>query len=261
MADQPNTQPLSYTEAGSGRPLLILHGLFGSKRNWGAIAKQLSSQHRVFSLDLRNHGESPWDQVMNYPALAADVARFIHDHGLGPCDVIGHSMGGKTAMTLALTHPELVRSLIVVDIAPAPSPGTFIHYVEALRAMDLSTVSSRKDADALLAPTEKNPGIRAFLLQNLENGTDGFSWRVNLDALAAAMKDLLDWPEANHRPYPGPSLFLAGGTSNYIRPQHHAEIARLFTHSRVEVLPGVGHWAHAENPQMFLSHVTGFLKT
>lgn len=266
MAEQPTPLPapqaLAYTEAGSGRPLLILHGLFGSKRNWGAIAKQLSSHHRVFSLDLRNHGESPWDQVMTYPALATDVARFIHDHGLGPCDVIGHSMGGKTAMTLALTHPELVRSLIVVDIAPAPSPGTFIHYVEALRAIDLGTVASRKDADALLAPAEKNPGIRAFLLQNLENGADGFSWRVNLDALAAAMKNLLDWPEQpNHRPYQGPSLFLAGGASNYIRPQHHGEIARLFPQSRVEVLPGVGHWAHAENPHLFLSHVTDFLKT
>jgi pimeloyl-ACP methyl ester carboxylesterase len=256
----PSPLTLSYTEAGAGKPLLILHGLFGSKRNWGAIAKALAGHRRVFSLDLRNHGESPWDADMTYPALAADVARFIHDHGLGAPDVIGHSMGGKTAMTLALGHPELVRSLTVVDISPAPSPGTFIHYVEALRAMDLSQVTSRKDADALLAPTEKNPGIRAFLLQNLESGDGGYAWRVNLEALAGAMSDLLDWPEQPHgHSYRGPSLFLAGGASDYIGPHHHAEIMRLFPAARIEVMPGVGHWAHAEAPELFLNHVRTFL--
>lgn len=251
---------LSFTETGAGAPLLILHGLFGSKRNWGAIAKALSSHRRVICLDLRNHGESPWDDTMTYPALAADVARFIHDHGLGKVDVIGHSMGGKAAMTLALTHPEAVKSLTIVDISPAPSPGTFIHYVEALKAMDLSQIASRKDADAMLAPTEANPGIRAFLLQNLESGSEGYGWRVNLDALHAAMADLLDFGVQPHgRSYKGPTLFLAGGASDYIGPHHHAEIERLFPKAAIEVMPGVGHWAHAEAPNLFLKHVTGFL--
>ncbi|PIW25863.1 MAG: alpha/beta hydrolase [Rhodospirillales bacterium CG15_BIG_FIL_POST_REV_8_21_14_020_66_15] len=259
MAD-PTPLPLAFTDTGAGRPLLILHGLFGSKRNWGAIAKVLSAHRRVLSLDLRNHGESPWDPVMTYPALAADVAHFIHAHGLGCPDVIGHSMGGKTAMTLALAHPELVRALCVVDIAPAPSPGTFIHYVEALRAMDLSHIVSRKDADALLAAAEKNPGIRAFLLQNLESGSGGYAWRVNLEALSAAMENLLDFAAPSPgRSYKGPTLFLAGGASNYIGPHHHGEIERLFPAARVEVLPGVGHWAHAEAPNLFLKHVTDFL--
>ena len=259
MAD-PTPLSLAFTDNGAGKPLVILHGLFGSKRNWGAIAKSLSAHRRVLCLDLRNHGESPWDAAMTYPALAADVAHFIGTHDLGAADVIGHSMGGKAAMTLALGHPELVASLTVVDIAPAPSPGTFIHYVEALRAMDLPRITSRKEADALLAPAEANPGIRAFLLQNLESGTDGFKWRVNLDALSAAMKDLLDFaPPPHGHSYHGPALFLAGGASDYIGPQHHAEIERLFPAARIEILPGVGHWAHAEAPELFLNHVTGFL--
>jgi len=259
MAD-PIPLPLAFTDSGAGKPLVILHGLFGSKRNWGAIAKSLSAHRRVLCLDLRNHGESPWDAAMTYPALAADVAHFIHAHGLGPIDVIGHSMGGKAAMTLALAHPELVGSLTVVDIAPAPSPGTFIHYVEALRAIDLSRIASRKDADAQLASAERNSGIRAFLLQNLESGDGGFKWRVNLDALSAAMEDLLDFETPPHgHSYRGPALFLAGGASDYIGPHHHGEIERLFPAARVEVLPGVGHWAHAEAPALFLNHVKGFL--
>ncbi|UTW51160.1 alpha/beta fold hydrolase [bacterium SCSIO 12827] len=258
----PSPLSLAFTDSGAGKPLVILHGLFGSKRNWGAIAKALAGTRRVLCLDLRNHGESPWDPAMNYPALAADVAHFIRSKGLGAADVIGHSMGGKAAMTLALSHPELVGSLTVVDIAPAPPPGTFIHYVEALRAIDLSRITSRKDADAQLAPVEKNPGIRAFLLQNLESGADGFTWRVNLDALSAAMEDLLDFETPPHgHSYRGPALFLAGGASDYIDPHHHGEINRLFPAARVEVLPGVGHWAHAEAPELFLNHVKGFLGT
>ena len=259
MAD-PTPLSLAFMDSGAGKPLVILHGLFGSKRNWGAIAKALSAHRRVLCLDLRNHGDSPWDAAMTYPALAADVAHFIGTHDLGAVDVIGHSMGGKAAMTLALSHPELVDRLTVVDIAPAPSPGTFIHYVEALRAMDLSRIASRKDADAQLAPAEPNPGIRAFLLQNLESGDRGFKWRVNLDALNAAMKVLLDFaPPSPGTNFPGPALFLAGGASDYIGPQHHAEIGRLFPAARVEVLPGVGHWAHAEAPELFLNHVKDFL--
>lgn len=256
----PTPLSLAFTDSGAGKPLVILHGLFGSKRNWGAIAKALSAQRRVLCLDLRNHGESPWAPEMTYPALAADVAHFIRSQGLGGADVIGHSMGGKAAMTLALSHPELVDSLTVVDIAPAPSPGTFIHYVDALRAVDLATIASRKDADAQLAPAEKNPGIRAFLLQNLESGPEGFSWRVNLEALSGAMEDLLDFDTPPHgHSYHGPALFLAGGASDYIGPHHHGEIKRLFPATHIEVLPGVGHWAHAEAPDLFLHHVTDFL--
>ncbi|MEQ8226902.1 MAG: alpha/beta fold hydrolase [Rhodospirillales bacterium] len=258
----PSPVSLAFSETGDGAPLLILHGLFGSKRNWGGIAKALAAGRRVICLDLRNHGESPWDATMTYPALAADVAHFIQTHDLGPVDMIGHSMGGKAAMTLALAHPELLKTLTVVDIAPAPSPGTFIHYVEALKAMDLAQVTSRKDADALLAPTEGNPGIRAFLLQNLESTSDGYAWRVNLEALSAAMADLLNFDTPPQgQSYDGPALFLAGGASDYIQPQHHAEIQRLFPAARIENLPGIGHWAHAEAPELFLQHVTGFLGT
>lgn len=251
---------LAFWETGAGRPLVILHGLFGAKRNWGMVAKALSPHRRVFCLDMRNHGESPWADTMTYPAMAADVAHFIHRHALGAVDLVGHSMGGKAAMALALAHPELLRSLTVVDIAPATSPGTFIHYVAALRAMDLSAVKTRKEADALLAPAEANPGIRGFLLQNLESGNDGFTWRVNLDALGGAMEDLLAWPAPPHgRSFSGPALFLAGGASDYIRTHHHGEITRLFPQAEIRVLPGIGHWVHAEAPTLFLEHLQRFL--
>jgi len=256
----PAALDLAFSDTGAGRPIVILHGLFGSKRNWGAIAKAQSAHHRVLCLDMRNHGESPWADEMTYSAMAADVARFIQRHGLGPVDLVGHSMGGKAAMTLALAHPELLNSLTVVDIAPAPSPGTFIHYVAALSKMDLSAVASRKDADALLAPAEANAGIRAFLLQNLESGPEGFRWRVNLAALAGAMEDLLDFPSpAPGQAYDGPALVLAGGASDYITPQHHAGIHRLFPKARIEVVAGAGHWLHAEAPNLFLRHLADFL--
>jgi len=258
-----DTVELSYAMSGSADtrdpPLIILHGLFGSKRNWGAIAKALSETRQVFCLDLRNHGESPWSDRMDYAAMAADVAAFINAHADGQADVIGHSMGGKAAMTLALTHPDKVRNLTVVDIAPAPSPGTFIHYVKALKAMDLEALSSRKDADMQLTPSEANPGIRAFLLQNLESSDVGFRWRVNLDVLADRMADLLDFPDPGNQTFGGPALFLAGGASDYVTAAHHDGISRLFPNSRIETMAGIGHWAHAEAPALFLEHVREFL--
>ena len=261
MAD---TVDLSYSDtgpvAGSEPPIIILHGLFGSKRNWGAIAKVLSQSRRVFCLDLRNHGESPWSDRMDYGAMADDVAAFIDGHAGGHADVIGHSMGGKAAMILALYHPDKVRYLTVVDIAPAPSPGTFIHYIKALKAMDLSRVSSRKEADAQLASTEANPGIRAFLLQNLESDDGGFTWRVNLDVLAARMADLLGFPDPGARTFGNPTLFIAGGASTYVTPGHHDAINGLFPIADIEIMPGVGHWAHAEAPDLFLSLVQAFLQ-
>ncbi len=251
---------LSFSQAGAGKPVVILHGLFGSKRNWGAIAKHLSRDRRVLCLDLRNHGSSPWDPAMTYGAMAADVAAFIRGHALKDVTLIGHSMGGKAAMALALAHPELIARLAVVDIAPAASPGTFIHYVEALKAMDLSRVKSRKDADRLLAPVEAEPGIRTFLLQNLESAGEGYRWRVNLEALAANMADLLDWPEPDYgQSYAGPALFLAGGASDYIGPHHHGDIARLFPKAHIKVLPGIGHWIHAQAPDLFLKHIETFI--
>ncbi|MEK9672414.1 MAG: alpha/beta fold hydrolase [Rhodospirillaceae bacterium] len=255
------TEPvtLASAETGGGDPLIILHGLFGSKRNWGVIAKALAADRRVICLDMRNHGESPWAEPMTYPAMAADVAAFIQDIATGPVDLMGHSMGGKAAMMLALMEPDLINRLIVVDIAPSTSPGTFIHYAKALKAMDLGAVGSRKDADALLAPTEPNPDIRAFLLQNLESGADGFRWRVNLDGLAASMEDLLAWPAPGAPAFDKPSLFLAGGASDYVTPDHHAGIRSLFADARIETMPGVGHWAHAEAPGLFLDHVGEFL--
>lgn len=251
---------LSYQDIGHGAPLLILHGLFGSKRNWGAIAKALSAHHRVLSLDLRNHGDSPWVDGMDYRDMAGDVSGFIHQHGLGPCTVIGHSMGGKTAMTLALTHPELVKRLVVVDIAPVERETGFGAYIEAMAEVPLPACESRADVEEHLADVVTNKMVRTFLTQNLIRDDNGFRWRINLSALADGMDEIADFPDpARHQSYTGPTLFMAGAQSDYIQSHHMGDITRLFPKSDVTHIPGAGHWLHAEAPEVFLQEVKVFL--
>jgi len=247
---------LAHTELGCGTPLIILHGLFGSKRNWGTIAKALSAHHRVFSLDLRNHGDSPWDTDMRYEALAADVTAFIHRHGLAPCTVMGHSMGGKTAMTLALNTPHMVARLVVVDIAPVTNTSGLHAYVKAMIEVPLADCPSRADVDAHLSMVVPNASVRQFLLQNLgrENGT--FSWRLNLTALDAGMDDIHGFP---HIPpghaYLGPTTFITGGASDYVQPEHEGVIKALFPKARIIPILGAGHWLHAEAQEAFLKEL------
>lgn len=258
----PTTSPveLSYQDMGQGEPLLILHGLFGSKRNWGAIAKKLSQHHRVLSLDLRNHGDSPWVDGMHYQDLAADVAHFIKRHALGPCTVMGHSMGGKTAMILALAHPELVKRLLVVDMAPVERETGFNAYIEAMAAVPLAECDSRQDIEAHLEDVVREKMVRTFLVQNVVRSDNGFEWRINLAALDAGMYDIADFPEPQGcHSYKGPVQFVAGAASDYVQPHHITEIERLFPKAQVAHIPGAGHWLHAEAPELFLNEVTGFL--
>lgn len=254
------TIDLSHVELGTGTPIIILHGLFGSKRNWGAVAKALSARHRVFALDLRNHGESPWDDDVGYEALAADVAAFIHRHALAPCTVIGHSMGGKTAMTLALKHAELVERLVVVDIAPASNSSSLHDFIKAMMAVPLAASQSRKDVEAHLAPVIKDVGVRQFLLQNLVRADDTFAWRLNLSALDAHMNTIHGFPTfAPGHSYKGPTTFITGANSTYVQPHHTAEIHRLFPSAILTPIPGAGHWVHAEAQEAFLAAVWGVL--
>jgi esterase len=243
-----------------GDPLVILHGLLGSARNWSTIAKQLALTHRVFVLDLRNHGRSPWAESMSFDAMAGDVAALIDAQRLRPAAVLGHSLGGKVAMRLALTRPELVARLVVVDVAPVAYAHSFGPFLEAMAAVDLSVVQRRTDAERQLERTLDDPVICNFLLQNLVKTGDGFAWRVNLEALAANMPELLGFPALDGATaYRGSTLFIAGSRSRYIKDEHRPLIERLFPAAELVTIAGAGHWVQAERPAEFLTELQRFL--
>ncbi|MBF9058938.1 alpha/beta fold hydrolase [Rhodobacterales bacterium HKCCSP123] len=235
-------------------PILIAHGLFGSARNWGVIAKRLSATRRVLTVDMRNHGESPWKGAHGYPDLAADLAEVIAAHG-GQADVLGHSMGGKAAMALALTTPAVVRRLIVADIAPVAYGHTQQHLVDAMREIDLSRIETRGDADRQLAAHVAEPGVRAFLLQSLD--VKGKRWRLNLDVLERDMPLILGWPDLGGS-FEGPALFLAGAESDYVGREDRPAIKALFPNAKFAKIPGAGHWLHADRPREFEASVAAF---
>ncbi len=251
---------LAVTELGAGPPVALLHGLLGAGQNFGAIQKALALRgHRVLALDLRNHGASPQAPSMSYPEMAADVAGTLEAAGAWPASVIGHSMGGKVAMALALARPEGVARLCVADIAPR-SYGTplFTRYVAAMRAIPLRPGLTRREADAALADAVPNPALRGFLLQNLLFAESPPRWRVALDVLAAEMATIGGWPDLPGR-YDGPVLVLAGDASDYVAPADHARFRALFPAARFGTI-AAGHWLHAENPAAFLAAVTAFLE-
>jgi pimeloyl-ACP methyl ester carboxylesterase len=240
-------------EGAGGTPLLIAHGLFGSARTWGPIAKRLADARPVTAVDMRNHGQSPFTETHGYDDLAADLAGAI---GAAPADVLGHSMGGKAAMMLALSRPERVRRLVVADIAPAAYGHSQSHLIAAMRGLDPGAVSRRSEADARLAPAIPDPTTRAFLLQSLD--LKAGRWTLNLDALEREMDSITGWPAPEGR-FEGPALFLAGGASDYVRPDHRDAIRALFPAARIARIPEAGHWLHAERPREFEAAVRAFL--
>jgi esterase len=256
--------PLNTIDAEPGSPtalppLLILHGLLGSARNWGGVVKILGERRRVLALDLPNHGSSPWTEVMDYPFMAREIAKVIENLG-EPAAVLGHSMGGKAAMMLALTRPELVERLVVVDIAPVSYGHTFAPYVKAMRAVPLAEAKARSDVEAHLASAIADKGVRAFLMQNLEGGAGGYRWRPNLAVLHAHMDEILAFPAfADEVCYEGPALFVSGADSDYIRPAHQDIIEHLFPAAEMVEIIGAGHWVHADQPAAFLEAVAAFL--
>ena len=259
-----STVPLNFDSAGDGADsdTVILHGLFGMGRNWAGIARTLSATRRMLTADLRNHGDSPWDDEMTYEAMAGDVAELIESHCRPPAQVIGHSMGGKTAMTLALTRPELVARLVVVDIAPVPYDHDFEGHLRAMANLDVGAFERRSAAEAALLDALGDPFLARFLIRNLKADPEhhGFAWGVNLDALARHMDDILDFPvfEADAA-YEGPALFVAGAESDYIQPHHQGEIQRLFPMAETRVIDGAGHWAHADKPERVTALLADFL--
>lgn len=238
-------------------PLLIAHGLFGSARNWGVIARRLADRREVLAVDMRNHGDSPRFATQSYADMAADLAGVIAAHG-GRADVLGHSMGGKAAMVLALTEGAMVNRLVVADIAPVAYAHDQTRHIAALRGLDLSGLTSRAEADRRLAATVPDPALRAFFLQSLDLQSIPPRWRINLDVLEAEMPGIIGWPPVTGR-FDGPTLFLSGSLSDYVLPEYRGAITALFPRARFAKIPGAGHWLHAEKPRAFEETLRVFL--
>lgn len=249
--------PATRPEAASSTPLLIAHGLFGSARNWGVIARHLAQNRPVVVADMRNHGHSPRAETQSYADMAADLAEVIAAHG-GKADLLGHSMGGKAAMQLALTRPDLLRKLVIADIAPVAYAHDQSHHIAAMRNLDLSHLSSRSEADRRLASEVADPALRAFFLQSLDLKTTPPEWRLNLKVLEREMPNIVGWSGTAGQ-FEGPTLFLTGSESPYVKPEYRQGIRSQFPKARFAKLPGAGHWLHADRPREFEAAVDVFL--
>lgn len=256
------TVALAYNQFGEeGEAIVIVHGLFGSARNWQAIAKRLAARYRVFAVDLRNHGESPWAPTMSFPEMADDLGAFLDARGLDEAIVIGHSVGGKTAMRMALQHPDRVDALVVVDIAPVSYDHTHLELVEAMAAPDLGGLQRRSEVEERLAASIPDAPTRRFLMQNVVTTESGLAWRINLDAIAQSMPALTDFPDEGGHEYDGRALFISGERSDYIDTRHHDAIFALFPQCEFAVIADAGHRVHAEQPDRFLGRVVDFLES
>ena len=230
-------------------PVMIVHGLYGSGRNWGVIAKRLSDQFFVITVDLRNHGDSPWLDTHNYHVMADDLVEVINSLNIKP-NIIGHSMGGKAAMVLALKRPNLVRNLIIADIAPVKYEHDQSQFIEAMQKVDLSKVEKRSDATLALSKFVEDKSLQNFFTQSLD--IKAKRWKLNLKVLRSEMSEILSFPEIEGE-FSGHSLFLKGEKSDYIKSEHRKLIKSLFTKARFATFKEAGHWLHAEKPREFES--------
>jgi esterase len=250
----------------SGPRVAFLHGLFGQGKNFTATAKALRDSCRVTLLDLPNHGRSGWTERFSYPETAAAIGSQLAAASPDPVNLIGHSLGGKVAMVLALRQPDLMERLCVVDVAPVryQTQSTFGEYVRGLRAVDLDRLPDRATADAVLRPYVPDDVVRGFLLQNLrrEHTPDGprWRWQLNLDLLGDRLTEIGDWPHLQTPPYDGPVLWIAGASSDYILPEHAVPMRRLFPRAKLVTVKNAGHWVHSEQPEIFLAILRRFLQ-
>jgi pimeloyl-ACP methyl ester carboxylesterase len=250
---------LHYQEIGEGTPLVILHGLFGSGDNWRSLAKDFSGRARVILVDMPNHGSSPHTDDMHYEAMAGAVQELIEELELGPVVLLGHSMGGKVAMALALSSPEFVRGLVVADIAPRSYSPRHREIIKAMQEVAAAAPPSRREADGILAARIPSTAVRSFLLKSLKpDGDGGYGWALNIGAIAACYEHLVSWPEIAGR-YEGPVLFVGAGKSDYVEPDDIDDIQRLFPHAALESIDDAGHWLHVEQRETFTDLILSFL--
>ena len=248
----------------SGSRVLFCHGLFGQGRNWTQIGKQLAGEHRVTLVDMPHHGRSSWPEEFDYVDVADRLAGLVD--GDDPVTLVGHSMGGKAAMTLTLRHPHLVARLCVVDVSPVDygaRAGEFRGYIDAMQRMDLSAITTRAEADAALADAVPNATVRGFLLQNLRRDGDGWRWQANLDVLGRDLPVLGGWPAdrlAGCPPYEGPVLWVAGATSAYVTDEYADVMQGYFPRVRRVTVKDAGHWVHSEQPETFLEVLRRFIR-
>ncbi|MGQ9847044.1 MAG: alpha/beta fold hydrolase [Bacteroidales bacterium] len=260
---------LFYRQIGNGFPIIILHGLYGMSDNWMSIARQLSDKYQIWLPDLRNHGRSPHSTIHNYQAMSNDLLEFIDKHHLHKPIIIGHSMGGKVAMTFAKEHSDLLSGMAIVDIAPknysineTQDIHSHRHIIDALCSLKLEKIDSREKADELLSTSIHSNNLRAFLLKNLQRTENGFKWLFNLPILKENLEHIAGGfgEEWQHTSITGfPVLFLKGEQSNYITSNDIALIESIFPAALIQVIPHAGHWLHAQNPQAFIASLKKYL--
>lgn len=249
---------LSFRELGEGKPLIILHGLFGSSDNWLSIAKQFSDRYHIYLVDQRNHGNSPHSDQFDYPTMAEDLNTFIASNQIENPIILGHSMGGKVAMQYAVDHPSSWDKLIVVDITPKSYPVHHDEILKGLNSLNLKNLNSRSDADKQLSQYVPEIGVRQFLLKNLSRDTDGFIWKINLPVLTKNIEIIgagLNGELKERRPV----LFINGEKSGYIKEEDFELILSKFPGAKIETIMGAGHWVHAEQPEKFVETLNNFL--
>jgi len=246
-----------YSDAGP--PLVIMHGLYGNQGNWAGHARQLADTFSVYALDARNHGQSAWAGSMSLQEMAEDVVETLGALGLTRVDLLGHSMGGKTAMLLALLHPALVRRLVVVDIAPVDYHKASDGVLQAMLDMPVADIGSRTEAEQWLSRSVPEKGVRDFLLTNLVRGeTTAFRWRINLPSIKAGFTAVTGWHNTD-LVFAGSTLLLRGELSPYILPEHRAAILQQFPNAQLETVAGAGHWVHSEKPEAVQRLIRNFL--
>jgi len=250
---------LNYKEFGQGEPVIILHGLFGTLDNWQTIAKQLAKDFWIFIVDQRNHGRSPHVDELDYRLMAEDLKGFMDQHWIPKAHIIGHSMGGKTAMQFAFDYPDMVDKLTVVDIGPGENKAGHDMIFDALLSLDLENIANRSDADDFLKEKIDEYGVRQFLLKNLNRKKEGgYQWKMNLQAIHQNYQNILA-AVGGDNVYDGETLFIKGGNSNYIKSEEEKTILGYFPESSIKTIEGAGHWVHAEAPKELLESVLGFL--
>jgi len=244
---------------GQGEPVILLHGLFGTLDNWQTIGRALAEHYSVYLLDQRNHGHSPHTSFMDYTAMAEDLHRFMEHHWIFGAHIIGHSMGGKTAMQFALHYPDMVDKLIVIDIAPRAYPRRHQEIFDALFALDLDNLATRQEADEQLRQRIPDDAIRQFLLKSLiRRRGGGYAWRMNLAAIYKHYNEILASIDSDEE-FDKPALFIRGGRSDYVQDDDFPGIRRQFPQARIETLPGAGHWVHVDAREAMLDLMTNFL--